>query len=121
MRLARLDEDDGVFQKRLLEKWCVHMPDDGVSEHTFRFVPPKANAPALYVLEGEKWVKADIRWDGRYMVFRASGNPVTFALVRGSLVPQILKAGWWFVLCAAILVYLGRRRRMETPTEQAKP
>ena len=121
LRLARLDEDDGVFQKRLLEKWCVHMPDDGVSEHTFRFVPPKANAPALYVLEGEKWVKADIRWDGRYMVFRASGNPVTFALVRGSLVPQILKAGWWFVLCAAILVYLGRRRRMETPTEQAKP
>lgn len=67
---------------KLLEQWSVTIPEDGEDIHTIRYLPPtvKKNLE-IYIVTDEKWTKTKVTWDGKYLVFHASGNVVVFSLV----------------------------------------
>lgn len=95
-----------------LEAWSIAIPEDGNPTHTIRFIPPdKQRNLLIYVLENEEWVKTNVKWDGKYMVFKAGGNSVTFALVKGKPSYGVYGAALGVVTIVALASTLRRRQK----------
>lgn len=79
------DEKQGPAMEKdasLLEQWNLVIPEDGKSSHIIRYLPleNKKNIE-VYSLIDDKWTKTEFHWDGKYLVFEASGNNITFSIV----------------------------------------
>ncbi|MGI6642678.1 MAG: hypothetical protein ACOX3V_01455 [Bacillota bacterium] len=97
------DGDAPLDGKGFVEKWRVTIPDDGGGIHTIRFIPPeKRDGLTIYLQVGEEWTEADVQWDGKYMVFQATGNSVTFAIVQ----MESFYGSVWVLLTAAVSIGL---------------
>ncbi len=96
-----------------LEAWSVTIPDDGNPTHTIRFIPAEKQRDLLiYVLANREWVKTNAKWDGKYLVFKAGGNAVTFALVKGKPSYAVYWAALGLLLIGALAYALTKRKRI---------
>ena len=65
-----------------LEQWSVSIPEDGESMHNIRYLPQEVKKNLeVYILTNGKWKKTKSKWDGKYLVFKASGNNIAFSIV----------------------------------------
>ncbi len=108
------DANDEFDESKFLEKWRVVIPDDGALSHSIRFIPPSSKSRlAVYVLEENEWVEAKTKRDGKYMVFTADGNTVTFAVIQVGFAYEnyAVSAGVIVMIGVATLCFLTRRRK----------
>lgn len=79
------DKSQGPFLEKndsQLEQWSVSIPEDGEAIHSIRYLPKEIKKNLrVYVFENGKWEKIKSQWDGKYMVFKASGNNIRFSIV----------------------------------------
>ncbi len=102
-----------------LEAWSVTIPDDGNPTHTIRFIPAERRRDLLiYVLENGEWAKANVKWDGKYMVFKAGGNGVTFALVKDKPSYAVYWAALGLLLVIALVVALHQARSRDDSVKE---
>ncbi len=65
----------------LLEQWNINIPEDGNSRHNIRYLPlNNAKNLEVYILADGQWRKTDSHMDGKYLVFEANGENVTFSI-----------------------------------------
>ncbi|HZJ57881.1 MAG TPA: GLUG motif-containing protein [Clostridia bacterium] len=68
------------------DQLTVIIPDDGESKHIIRYLPSVAGREMdLYILSSGNWSRSKSHTDGKYLVFEAEGNTVTFAVVYNKL------------------------------------
>lgn len=77
----RLTKED--CSGRETEKWTVDIKANDNGEFTVHYLPnAKASRVKIAVLENEKEKKADCTIDGKYVVFKASGDRATFVVYK---------------------------------------
>lgn len=99
----------------------------GSTEQEYRLrclAPAEADAPELWVQDGDGWRKAGAERDGSYLVFTVSGGAVTLCLAEGgtsALVPVLAALAAALVLLAAVLLRRrsGKRRRAKADAQPA--
>ncbi len=108
-------ESRADFEKGLLEIWRIAVPDDGCLTRTIRFVPPvKKNGLAIYIFADGGWTETEAKWDGKYMVFQATGNSVIFGLKEVGFLYGIPHVAFPYGLGTAVavgLIFVVLRRR----------
>ena len=109
------------------EELRVQIPDDGLREHTVRYLTPSGATRnyRLYVYTDNGWERLSPDVFGSYYVFGVSGSEVTVALV------ETIQSWWvllWAVTALAVVaafewlcVFLVRRwRKKQRPTDGGK-
>lgn len=76
-------ESPEIRQEKLVDQLTLVIPDDGDLNHTIRYLPSITGGKLdLYILSREgSWYRPKSHFDGKYLVFEAEGNRVTFAVV----------------------------------------
>lgn len=97
------------------ECWCVTIPDDKKETHKIHYLlPDNIKKAKVAVLSDGQWKEAECDTDGKYIVFEAEGNNVTFCIIRKSgLIVYFTAAAVIVSLCAVILV---KRRNLKKKT-----
>ncbi|MGN0977492.1 MAG: hypothetical protein ACI4PH_05495, partial [Faecousia sp.] len=87
--------------RKIQETWHITIPEDGLSSHTLRFLPPegKVKRLAVFLKENGVWHEVEAEYIGSYLAFQAEENEVEMALL--STLPV-----WWVWLLPAVLVLL---------------
>lgn len=101
-----------------LEQWDIIIPEDGESTHTIRYIPleQKKNLK-VYTLVNGQWNEVEAIWDGKYMVFEASGNMVTFSVVDGGINYILYGALAGILVFMVILIIVFARRKKKKKVE----
>ena len=93
-----------TISREVVEQWKVTLPDDGLSEHTVRYLAPKGKKDNLDVYvrqDGDvKWEKVETEEVGSYLSFPVSGTISEIAIV--STLP--MQWAWAIVLALLLLV-----------------
>ena len=73
------DEAEAAGGKKTVEAWKLTIPEDGSELHTVRYLPPEGEKGIeIYVLEENEWKPVELEEDGKYLIFEAQGQQVTF-------------------------------------------
>ena len=102
----------------VVEQWQILLPDDGLTEHTVRYVPPDGNEDNMdvYILEDGEWVKTETKVIGSYVTFPVEGNDVQIAVV------STMQTGWvWLVVALLGLILLVLIIRLVRKFVKPKP
>ena len=100
-----------TISREVVEQWKVTLPDDGLSEHTVRYLAPKGKKDNLDVYvrqDGDvKWEKVETEEVGSYLSFPVSGTISEIAIV------STLPMQWaWAIVIALLLLVLFLLIRM---------
>ena len=97
----------------LADQLTVIIPDDGDLNHTIRYLPSIAGRKMdLYIQSKEgNWYRSKSRLDGKYVVFEAEGNSVTFTVVynKPSYIGYMVLAAVMFMVIVSF-VYMKKRK-----------
>lgn len=102
----------------VVEQWQILLPDDGLTEHTVRYLPPDGNEDNMdvYILEDGEWVKTETKVIGSYVTFPVEGNDVQIAVV------STMQTGWvWLVVALLGLILLVLIIRLVRKFVKPKP
>ena len=95
---------DRLKGRQLEEAWSIVVPEDGLKEHSLRYLPLNTNKARNYYLfmkNGDNWEKVEGEMIGTYLSFEAAGNELELATVSTYAV-------WWaWLLILGILIGIG--------------
>ena len=101
----------------VVEAWSVQIPDDGLSDHTVRWLIPEDGDKrlAVYVDTGSGAQKAETEQNGSYLCFTMTGSGMVTVVSGDAAVRQLWIAAAVAALAIVILLVLWRRRRRKRP------
>ena len=102
----------------VVEQWQILLPDDGLTEHTVRYLPPDGNEDNMdvYILEDGEWVKTETKVIGSYVTFPVAENDVQIAVV------STMQTGWvWLIVALLGLILLVLIIRLVRKFVKPKP
>ncbi len=87
--------------REITEQWQLAIPEDGVKNHTIRYLPPEETDEnfRICVKEGQVWNEVSTETIGSYLTFETAGNAVEIAVL------SVVEV-WWVWLIAALLLLL---------------
>ncbi|MBQ8647843.1 MAG: hypothetical protein IJ484_06860, partial [Oscillospiraceae bacterium] len=88
----------GVLRTEVVEQWSLLLPEDGLEEHTVRYLPPdgKADRMEVYLRQDGQWARAGTEVVGSYVTFPVEGTEAELAVV------VTAQTGWVRVAVAAL-------------------
>ena len=116
----------GGNNKRL-ETWTVKIPNDGASEHMFRYqMPDGVEDVKISVVKGSEVIEPEITKMGKFLTFSATGDKVSF-VVEDTTKPLVYKYKYYIaggsaaliLLIAIITVNVRRKRRFRKSVDAA--
>lgn len=84
LRLKKEKTEKPSKEKELdtIEEWNLIIPKNKETVNTIRFLPPEDTKNLkVYSKADDKWIKRQAKWDGKYLVFQAEDNDLTFKIV----------------------------------------
>lgn len=93
---------DSTVSREIVEQWQLTLPDDGLSEHTVRYLSPDGTTDNLdiYVRENGQWEKVSHDTFGSYLTFPVKGSRAEIAVI------STLPVWWVWLLALALLIAL---------------
>lgn len=107
---AEFPEDENT---RLLERWHISIPADGLESHSIRILPVEEEA-SVYLLKNGIWSKLSTEAMGSYLEFEAPGAEVEIAVVSesaGGPLQYLLPAALVILLLLILLIVLKKQKR----------
>ena len=115
----RVEDISAQVSGNVVEAWSVQIPDDGLSDHTVRWLIPKDGDKrlAVYVDTGSGAQKAETEQNGSYLCFTMTGSGMVTVVSGDAAVRQLWIAAAVAALAIVILLVLWRRRRRKKAAE----
>ena len=115
----RVEDISAQVSGNVVEAWSVQIPDDGLSDHTVRWLIPEDGGKrlAVYVDTGSGAQKAETEQNGSYLCFTMTGSGTVTVVSGNAAVRQLWIAAAVAALAAAVLLVLWRRRRRKKAAE----
>lgn len=113
-------------RRTLLEQWRLTVPDDGLSVHTLRYLPPEgvSDRLELYCLSSGGWTRLETAAAGSYLCFDAPGGTVELSVVSAATPWWVWTTAALFLAAAIALAVLWprwrNRRRTPAPASGAE-
>lgn len=115
----RVEDISAQVSGNVVEAWSVQIPDDGLSDHTVRWLIPEDGGKrlAVYVDTGSGAQKAETEQNGSYLCFTMTGSGMVTVVSGDAAVRQLWIAAAVAALAIVILLVLWRRRRRKKAAE----